>query len=265
MRGSRRNRGHHLSSRPQALDTDVDGRVPVLQHCVDDALQPSSYGEDVEARGTRVDNQESPGEGDHGEKSRVFRGNGTFVETPPGSGLDSSDLDEFEPVLPGNYLYNEELDERGDRYQQRGMRSHSNLKHERYDGDGGYNDSDTASDAYDDAYDFSLSRENGSPLVPDSTIDSATKASENAPIISEPQIPISGSNPAKFLHIIRSLYAGDGSIGRLQAAQLIAIHDVNQSSRKGVLPLFRWMCVNSSISGGKCVTKIFQATSKIQP
>jgi hypothetical protein len=145
--------------------------------------------------------------------------------------------DDYEPVLPPS------SDESDYIYQRLNRRGHDHSKHERYHARGGYQDSDSGSDGYIEAYDFNLSRENRSPLIPDSSVDLKTVVYQQQPIMLEAQEPTSGSKPAKVLHIIRSQYTGDGSTGGLQSARLTAIQEGLLNFEKGILPLFRWMCV----------------------
>jgi hypothetical protein len=251
LREPRRERAYLQRTGSQFLDQDLEGGEPVLQKDSDDDLYRGIYG----------DSQQSRRNGNHDHSSRVFSGYAPLVNEPesvlPGAHRENDESDEtiilcdppppptVGPLPPPTYGFG--LPTYGPPPLPRLSQHHSKHRHHHVlDFDQW---SDTGSDGYVEAYDFNLSRENKSPLIPDSSTDSVTEVSENAPIMSEAQNPASGSKPLKVLHVIRSQYTGDGATGGLQAAQLTAMHDANQIPRKGVQPLLRWMSVNPSVFG----------------
>lgn len=224
VRGSRRrSRGHRT------------------QGHADDGSDSNSYDQDFQTRTIRDDRDGPPRKAEHNEPPWTFPGEGDFVQRRQRveCGSDDSD-DEPTPVLPG-FVHRDLYPEAGvPRPRVRVARGHNLTKYELNDRYGGYGDSGTDSDENHVAYDFNLTRRTRSPLVGDSTVGSAT-GSERAFMISESQVPSSGSGMAKVVHVLRSRYTGDGSIGGLQAAELTVIQDVNQNLRKDQLPVFRWM------------------------
>jgi hypothetical protein len=223
LRDPRRKSAYLQSTASRVLDSDLEGGEPMLQESSDD-----------DYRIIHDDYQPSPRDGNHAHTSRVACGCAQCING-------------YEPVRPRVYRENDDSDDSlpYQYYATRTRRRHKHLKHERYHAHRHYHGSDSSSDDYAEAYDFNLSRANKSPLILDSSIDSVTEVSENAPGMSEAQKVANGSKRAKTLHIFHSQYNGDGATGGLQAAQLTAMHEMHQTPQKGIQPLFRWMCVNS--------------------
>jgi hypothetical protein len=107
---------------------------------------------------------------------------------------------------------------------------------------------DSEDDENRDAYSFSLSRHTRSLFSRDSTLggsvsDISEKDSITAAVQAEVSAPGPKSKPGKIQNVICSQYTGEGSIGGFQTAQLTVIQDVGQASKKGPVPVFRWVYV----------------------
>jgi len=89
-------------------------------------------------------------------------------------------------------------------------------------------------------YSFSLSRRSKSLFSRDSTLGSISDTSESGWFIPESPAPL-GTAQGKTLHVSRSRYTGDGSIGGVQSADLKVLDDTNQVSRKVSQSVFRWV------------------------
>ena len=216
----------------------------IPQHRAGAGRRRSLYDEDIEPRNTRDDHDRYDEEWQHDERSRTFQDDGVFVDRRQRSEPSLADPDEDPYMITDSSRSNDDVIPRRHPRRRRRSRSRYPLKPIISDGYSNYGvpvivtESDEEYDVYND---FILTTDKKSPLVPDSTLESAVEHSEKGSIFSESQTPGNGSNTGKVLHIIRSQYTGDGSIGGLQAAQLTAIHDVNKNSRSSCSPVFRWM------------------------
>ena len=91
-----------------------------------------------------------------------------------------------------------------------------------------------------EAYTFRLSRHTKRLLSRDSTAGSLSDISEKDSV-SPSQAPAVSPPVGKVLHVSQSHYTGDGAIGGYQSAELKAIEDSGQGSRKGPQSVFKWM------------------------
>lgn len=106
-----------------------------------------------------------------------------------------------------------------------------------------YDSSDESEREWDvnqEAYAFSLSRNSRSSLGQDSTSRGSTEPSLKPQTNSDLQVGVDGPKLGTTLHVYRSKYTGEGSVGGSQTAQLNVIHD----QKKDQSPLFRWMLVS---------------------
>lgn len=104
----------------------------------------------------------------------------------------------------------------------------------RYDS---YDESEDEWDVNQEAYTFSLPRRSRSPFRQDSTLAGSAEPSIQTETNSELHVSVDGPKLGTELHVYRSKYTGEGSVGGLQSAQLNVIHD----QKKGPSPLFRWV------------------------
>jgi hypothetical protein len=97
-------------------------------------------------------------------------------------------------------------------------------------------DSEEESDVNRDAYAFSLPRRSRSPLNQVGTSVRSEPSNKTEAGV-ESRLAASSARLGTTLHVYRSRYTGDGSIGDVQSAQL----NVVQNPSEGRPPLFRWM------------------------
>lgn len=107
---------------------------------------------------------------------------------------------------------------------------------------GRYDRHDESEDEWDwdvkqEAYAFSLPRRSRSPFSPDSTLEGSAEPSIKTETNSELHVGVDGPKLGTTLHVHRSKYTGEGSVGGSQSAELKVIHD----QKKGQSPLYRWM------------------------
>lgn len=112
------------------------------------------------------------------------------------------------------------------------------------------------------AYSFEFSRHKRRSLSQGSPSESLSKPLEEETVASEPQARFSGAKWGS-VQVVRSQYTGDGSIGGLHSVKLTTIHDATQGSRKGMMPIFRWMYVRFLYNTVGRGIDSFQATLKI--
>lgn len=105
---------------------------------------------------------------------------------------------------------------------------------------GRYDSYDASEDEWNvnhEAYTFTLPRRSRSPFSQDSTLAGSAEPSIQTETNSELHVGVDGPKLGTKLHVYRSKYTGEGSVGGSQSAQLNVIHD----QKKGPSPLFRWV------------------------
>ena len=105
---------------------------------------------------------------------------------------------------------------------------------------GRYDSSDESEGEWDvnrEAYAFSLSRHGRDSVGQDSTLMGSSEPSLKTETNSESQVGVDGPKLGTTLHVYRSKYTGEGSVGGSQTAQLNIFHD----QKKAQPALFRWM------------------------